>query len=79
MNVGGIIKMSYLGLNLDSLCWELESLIKNNYGKISNMTKEQIGEVFEMAENDILETFKDIINQNKDDVVNDIFKEMEDE
>ena len=71
--------MSYLGLNLDSLCWELESLIKNNYGKISNMTKEQIGEVFEMAENDILETFKDIINQNKDDVVNDIFKEMEDE
>ena len=71
--------MSYLGLNLDSLCWELESLIKNNYGKISNMTKEQIGEVFEMAENDILETFKDIINQNKDDVVNDIFKEMENE
>ncbi len=71
--------MSYLGLNLDSLCWEMKSLIQNNYGDLSNLRKEQIEEIFELSKSSILDTFGDIINQNKEDVVNDVFEELQNE
>ncbi len=66
--------MSYLGLNLDSLYWELGSLIKNNYG---GFNKDSLDSNFENAKNDILETFKDIIEQNKEDVINELKKGLE--
>lgn len=65
--------MSYLGLNLDSLIWELGSLIKNNY---SNFSKETLNFNFNQAKKDILNTFSDIINQNKEEVINDLKQEL---
>lgn len=65
--------MSYLGLDLNSLVWEIKSLMKNNYGEdVTNENKELF---FENAKRDILETFKDVIEQNKEEV----FDELEDE
>ena len=61
--------MSYLGLDLDSLVWELKSLIENNYGCFELKNLE---EHFEKARKDILETFKDISNQNKQVVFNEL-------
>ena len=65
--------MSYLNLSLDSLVWEIKSLMKNNYGEgVTNKNKEIF---FNNAKRDILETFKDIIDQNKQVV----FEELQDE
>ncbi len=61
--------MSYLGLNLDSLVWEIKALMKNNYGPYSKEEKERF---FENAEESILKTFKDIINQNKEIVLEEL-------
>ena len=61
--------MSYLGLDLDDLCRELGSLIKNNYGSFN---LEVIEDNFESAKESILETFKDIIEQNKEIVLNEL-------
>ena len=68
--------MSYLGLSLDSLCWELKNLIENNYG---DFNKNSLNCNFENAKNDILETFKDIIEQNKEDVINELKENFEDD
>ena len=70
--------MSYLGLNLDSLCWELKALMKNNYDR--GVTKENFDGLFDNAKNDILESFKDIIEDNRPELLNDFeeeFKEQE--
>ncbi len=66
--------MSYLGLDLDSLFWEMKSLIKNNYGEFD---KRVLDDNFQNAKNDILETFKDIIEQNKEDILNELLEDLE--
>ena len=68
--------MSYLGLDLENLTWELKSLIKNNYGSFK---LEVIEANFENAKKDILETFKDIIEQNKQDVLNELKEDLKEE
>ena len=65
--------MSYIGLNLESLVREVISLMKNNYG--GQVTKQNRESFFKNAKADILETFKDIIDQNKQEV----FSELNDE
>jgi hypothetical protein len=65
--------MSYLGLDLDSLVWEIKSLMQNNYG--CEVHKNNFETHFSRAKKDILEAFKDIIEQNKKQV----FNEFEDE
>ncbi len=65
--------MSYLGLNLDTLYWEIKSLIKNNYGEVNGLN---IEEKFEYAKNDILDTFNDIIKQNKEDIIKEVREDL---
>ena len=65
--------MSYLGLDLENLTWELKALIKNNYGSFN---LEVIEDNFENAKESILETFKDIIEQNKQDVLNELKEDL---
>lgn len=60
--------MGYLGLNLDSLVWEVKGLMRNNYGIEPN--EENFKELFDLAKLDILRTMEDIINQNKEEVLN---------
>ncbi len=67
--------MSYIGLNLDNLVWELKSLMENNFGE--ETTKTNFEEHFLKAKESILETFKDIIEQNKPEVFNELFEEEE--
>ena len=64
--------MSYLNLDLDSLVWELKSLIQNNYGCFE---LKDFDEKFELAKKDILETFKDILEQNKQEVFDELKEE----
>lgn len=65
--------MSYLGLSLDSLVWELKSLTENNFNEFN---LENLEDNFEKAKESILETFKDIIEQNKEEVFNDLKEEL---
>ncbi len=67
--------MAYLGLDLDNLCWEIKALMENNYGQFS---KEVLDENFEQAKADILESFGDIIEQNKEDIINELKEGLED-
>ena len=64
--------MSYLCLNLDSLVWEIKALMQNNFG--CQVERNNFETHFFKAKNQILETLKDIIEQNKEDVFNE-FKE----
>lgn len=65
--------MSYLSLDLNSLVWELKSLIKNNYG---GFELNYFYEKFDLAKRDILETFKEIIEDNKEEVFNKLKEEL---
>ena len=61
--------MSYLGLDLDNLHWEIKSLIENNYRDDLSLE-----ERFNRAEEDILGTFKDIIGQNKEYILKELME-----
>lgn len=65
--------MSYLNLDLDCLVREIKSLMENNYSK--SVTDENKELFFKNAKKDILETFKDIIEQNKEEVFNELNEE----
>ena len=65
--------MSYIGIDLDNLCWEIKSLMRNNY---NGLDKSNIKRNFTFAKNDILETIRDIINQNKADILEEIKEDL---
>lgn len=67
--------MSYLGLDLDSLCFEIKSLMENNYEE--GVTDKNVELFFENAKRDILEDFEDTINQNKEDIIKEFQEELE--
>lgn len=49
--------------------------MENNYGEFS---KEVLEENFELAKADILESFGDIIKQNKEDIMKELKEELDD-
>jgi len=65
--------MSYLGLDLDNLVWELKSLMNNNFGE--ETTIENFESHFDKARKSILESFESIINDNKEEVYNEIIED----
>lgn len=65
--------MAYLGLDIDSLCWEIKSLIKNNYGGVN---VDNVETNFYHSKIDILERFGEIMDQNKEDIINEIKEEI---
>ena len=66
--------MSYLSLDIDSLVWEIKSLMENNYGQFH---KNNMESHFFKAKQDILNSFADIIEQNKEDIFEELKEELE--
>lgn len=50
-------------INIDSLCWELESIMKNNFH--GDVTKKNFKSTFNQAKKQILEDLEEVINQNE--------------
>lgn len=69
--------MSYLGLDLDSLCREIGLLMKNNYGE--EPTEINFNRLFLNAKKEILNSFREIIEENKEEVLNDFKEEWKEE
>jgi len=67
--------MAYLGLDLDNLCWEIKALMENNYGQFS---EEVLEDNFDKAKADILESFREIIDDNREDVIRELKGGLED-
>jgi len=67
--------MGYLGLDVDNLVRELKLLMENNYGQLHKNNRESH---FYKAKKDILESFADTIEQNKEEVFKDLEEENED-
>ena len=67
--------MGYLGLDVDNLVRELKLLMENNYGKEVNKNNRET--LFNYAKRDILESFIDTIEQNKEEVFKDLEEENE--
>jgi len=66
--------MSYL--NIGGLCWELKSLMKNNYGE--EVTIKNFNKLFNKAKSDIISSIKDAIEDNRDTLKEDFgFSEVE--
>ena len=58
-------------VNIDSLCWEIQAIMNNNY-------RGTPAQRFSNTKKFLIEHFKDIINQNKVDMINE-FKESQKE
>ena len=59
-------------LNINEVIDEIIALMKNNYGGYSYKDKDVL---FQNAKDDMLETFSDIINQNKEEVFDELKRE----
>ena len=55
--------MAYLGLNIDSLVWEIKSIMENNFG--SNITEDNFNDRFEQTKETIIENFISAIEDNR--------------
>ena len=67
--------MSYLGLDVDCLIRELILLMQNNYGQFH---KNNVESHFYRAKKDILNSFSEIIEQNKIEVFEDLKEYLKD-
>jgi hypothetical protein len=64
--------MSYLNIGLKRLIDEISLLMINNYGKEPN--KKNFEMLFSFAKMDILESVKNIIDNNKEEVKKEVLK-----
>ena len=57
-------------LNIEKLCWEMKSLMENNYGGFDESV--DLMDLFGQAKKDILKTVEDVINQNREEILSEL-------
>ena len=59
--------------DINALCWEMKNVAKNNFGNYA--TKADAKKIVKLAIKQMVKDFKNILEQNSADVVNDMMQE----